>query len=467
MFKIVPKTNNLYEMSKEGIIRRIDGLECTLTSIKNEPGITLVIYNKERTVALEWLRLITHFEVDLPYKYFFNIYFKDTFKWKYSNAVNKTICFYGKHPEYKPGYRYIPEFIRYAISKDGIIIDTYNGNIVPIVNKGKKDYLKVYIQSPSRNKKYDVVLHRLVALAWVNNPDPMRYYLCNHLDGNKHNPYYTNLEWTNHSGNNQHAVNSDLRTQNIECKLRGITDGKVYEFKSINEARRHIGRLKDGGWLIGTFLRPQYLIEEKYEIRIKGDNRPWFYENKNNILPFGRYITKVTFPSGEIKEFYDVRDIRKELKVKMRSSVSIYTLVERVLRDNPELKIDIIDLYKTEIVQGYEISTGKIYESTNHYTMSKLINVSRTGIKAALVKGETYITHGYAFRYKTDKKWNTHFNEAVNKPKCILAINKDGKEYECNSKRDALRLTNVNRLAICRSLHNIPINSDWHFKYKF
>ena len=465
MFKIVPKTNNLYEMSTDGEVRRIDGLECTLTSINNEPAITLVIYGKERTLSIEWLRLITHFEVDLKERDMFNIYFKDTFKWQKSNSVNKTMCFYGIHPEYKPGYRYIPEYTRYAVSKEGEVIDTKNNRVINIAHSDSS-YLITYIYDPDKNKGRSIVVHRLVALAWVKNPDPMRYYMCNHLDGNKHNPYYTNLEWTNHKGNNQHAVNNNLRSQNIECKIRDITDGKVYEFKSITEACRHIGIFIDGGLGNAKFLRPHFLMKDRYEIRIGNDNRPWFYENINSKLPYGRYITRVTFPSGEIKDFYDVRDVRKELKVKIKTGISVYTLVERALRDNPDLKIDIIDLYKTKLIQGYELSTGKIYESTSRYTLSKIINVNRTSIKLALRRGENYVIHGFAFRYKTDKKWNTNFSEAINRPKCILAINKDGRKIECTSKRDALRLTGVNRLAICRSLHNIPINSDWHFKYK-
>ena len=80
LFKTVPKAKD-YEMSVEGQIRRKDGVECTLTILNDEPAVTLVIYGKERTVAIEWLRLITHFEVDLKYQDFWNVYFTPIKNW--------------------------------------------------------------------------------------------------------------------------------------------------------------------------------------------------------------------------------------------------------------------------------------------------------------------------------------------------------------------------------------------------
>ena len=404
MFKIIPKTNNLYEMSVEGQIHRIDGVECTLTILNNEPGIALVIYNKERTVSIEWLRLITHFEVDLKERDMFNIYFKDIFNWQYSNSVNKTMCFYGQRPEYKPGFRIIPEFTRYAISKDGIVIDTYSGDFIHLVYETNR-YITVDIYDSDKSKNRNVLLHRLVALAWVKNPDHMKYYLVNHIDSNKHNPYYTNLEWTNHSGNNQHAQDNGLK-QGIFCKVRNIHNGNIKEFTTLKQAAEYIG-IVPSELTINIFRYPYRFYKNKYEIRLNGDSTEWNTSGSDNIKHF----------------------IVKE-------------------------------------VESYNVATKEIRSHSNVIQTARDLNLGNKVVNYGLVKGETYITHGYAFRYKTDKKWNTHFNEVVNKPKCILAINKDGKEYECDSVRIAERLTKVNQKAISRNLEGIPINFDWYFKYK-
>lgn len=49
------------------------------------------------------------------------------------------------------------------------------------------------------------LVHRLVALAWVPNPDPTSRTQVNHIDGNTLNPRASNLEWTTSSENHGHA----------------------------------------------------------------------------------------------------------------------------------------------------------------------------------------------------------------------------------------------------------------------
>lgn len=48
--------------------------------------------------------------------------------------------------------------------------------------------------------------HRLVALAYIQNPDNLPQV--NHLDGNKLNNHQSNLQWCSVAENNQHAYDS-------------------------------------------------------------------------------------------------------------------------------------------------------------------------------------------------------------------------------------------------------------------
>lgn len=52
--------------------------------------------------------------------------------------------------------------------------------------------------------------HRLVALAFCKNENPKNYKEVNHKDGNKHNNYADNLEWTNRKKNMEHASKHGL-----------------------------------------------------------------------------------------------------------------------------------------------------------------------------------------------------------------------------------------------------------------
>ena len=54
------------------------------------------------------------------------------------------------------------------------------------------------------------LLHRLVAMQYVPNPDPTTYITVNHKDGNKQNNHADNLEWVSYSQNSKHATDTNL-----------------------------------------------------------------------------------------------------------------------------------------------------------------------------------------------------------------------------------------------------------------
>lgn len=80
----------------------------------------------------------------------------------------------------------------------------------------RQGYLNVYLCKGGVSKRYRV--HRLVALAFIPNPDKLSQV--NHLDGDKSNPQRYNLEWTNNSGNQLHASKTGLTTHHKGRKAK-------------------------------------------------------------------------------------------------------------------------------------------------------------------------------------------------------------------------------------------------------
>ena len=66
-------------------------------------------------------------------------------------------------------------------------------------------YLRVYMRRDSDYKRVDMYIHRLVALAFIPNPENKRFV--NHIDTNKSNNHVDNLEWCTSKENNQHSMN--------------------------------------------------------------------------------------------------------------------------------------------------------------------------------------------------------------------------------------------------------------------
>lgn len=59
---------------------------------------------------------------------------------------------------------------------------------------GKNDYLRVYMRQNSTGKRVDMYIHRLVGKYFLDNPNNLN--VINHIDTDRSNNDYTDLEWT-------------------------------------------------------------------------------------------------------------------------------------------------------------------------------------------------------------------------------------------------------------------------------
>lgn len=88
-------------------------------------------------------------------------------------------------------------------------------------------------------KQYRLYVHRLVAEAFLDNPDNLREV--NHKDENKSNNTLANLEWCSHSYNMKYAGGSTRRVRN-QRKPVVVVDGEMpTRFESIAAAAEHLG----------------------------------------------------------------------------------------------------------------------------------------------------------------------------------------------------------------------------------
>lgn len=75
-------------------------------------------------------------------------------------------------------------------------------------------------------KQYVICIHRLVALAFVSNPN--NYLEINHIDGIKENNSASNLEYCSHSHNQREAIRLGLMKPPKYCKLNEGDAVEVY-----------------------------------------------------------------------------------------------------------------------------------------------------------------------------------------------------------------------------------------------
>lgn len=99
----------------------------------------------------------------------------------------------------------------YLVSSYGRILSIhYRGvkRITPHILKPKYDkYVQITLAMNGINTTY--LVHRLVALAFIDNPDNKPEV--NHKDGDKHNNCIWNLEWVTRKENDTHAILNGLK----------------------------------------------------------------------------------------------------------------------------------------------------------------------------------------------------------------------------------------------------------------
>lgn len=111
--------------------------------------------------------------------------------------------------------------------------------------KNRQGYFRVQLYKNNKGKHFSV--HRLVALAFIPNAENKPQV--NHIDENKENNIFTNLEWVTQSENHNHGTINERISQSLKNNpkkskpVAAFDDfgNLVFAFPSIYEAERQTG----------------------------------------------------------------------------------------------------------------------------------------------------------------------------------------------------------------------------------
>ena len=142
-------------------------------------------------------------------------------------------------------WRKIPDYEDYLVSNFGNVRSFKNKKYVnglPMkVQENRASYMKIILWKNGKRK--ELKLHRIVCELF-NGVPPEGKEQVNHIDGNKRNNHYTNLEWTSSSENTLHAYENGLKNhlRNKRAVVQKSLKGDIINFyPSVSESASAVG----------------------------------------------------------------------------------------------------------------------------------------------------------------------------------------------------------------------------------
>lgn len=117
-------------------------------------------------------------------------------------------------------------------------------------------------------KEQTWLVHRLVAEAFIPKVADKEYI--NHIDGSRLNNHVSNLEWCNHTENNNHAFDNDLIKTSNKIVLVNIETKEPHYFRSMAKASEFLG--KNTGCISDLLIKDIHVVEG-YQIFIEASKR--------------------------------------------------------------------------------------------------------------------------------------------------------------------------------------------------
>lgn len=210
---------------------------------------------------------------------------------------------------------------KYLINDKGEVYSLLsNVKLKPTVDTSGYVQYKLFISYDAKTKKRKYLYrraHRLVAEYFI--PNPQKYEVVNHIDGNKQNNDISNLEWCSAKYNVHHAFITGL--VNIPKKYKDSEiDSILVDF--ISDKSMTIKDLEDKyQWYIGSNILHSYLLQSAKRLNKEKEYEERCSLIKNNVgkcvkVKLQKAVNQYTYNGTFITKWACINDAAKALHLR-------------------------------------------------------------------------------------------------------------------------------------------------------
>lgn len=458
MLKKIPGTASLY-ISEEG--KMIDETGACAPLVDNCGNVTITMYNHLVTKPVQWVVNMADLEI-IKHPWLDSVYFDITFIKKTDGKYQVVF----PHPVYFDEFiRVVPGYHTIGCTAAGLLVNLLSNKTLAIMHPadGYRGLHYPMVTVPSVHaygKSGRAMVHRLIALAWIDNADIASKMWVNHIDGNKSNYAISNLEWVTPAENQLHAVATGL-IAGTYLKVKDYATGEVTVYPSQQTAAAAMGYTHSMSLskLMGKRKRLHF---GRYEVKYEADDSPWFFDSVEpgqRTMGYLKFVVKSE--SGTVDTYYDRRDFQKALGVWNISNAEEALARAKILHPNKEITL-IKPRGENQAVQAYDLTTDTIHNSESIRQLAKLLGMDYSKVHGALNSPSSHRRGNFIFRLTTDQPWNVKEEAFKCSPMRILATsNSDSLIFD--SIRDAAAHFKCSRGAIKCRLENDKLLNGYQF----
>jgi hypothetical protein len=346
-------------------------------------------------------------------------------------------------------WRVIKDFPNYNVSNFGNVMNNKRKRLMKLNIKGEGGYYHISLKNNNCSKSLKV--HRLVALAFIENPENKK--TVNHKNKNKLDNTVSNLEWATmeeqakhksigliyKSNKNKHINRLDKITGEILQNYNSIEDAGIWAFENKLTCNSHNGRNAIGNCINGL-SKSAYGFRWEY-IDNSLDDEEWREINKNKLFKIEIITDKKYYVSnlgrfknscGTIMNNYKVNENGYIRVYIYNKTFALHRLVALTFLENPENKktvnhkdgnklnnsIDNLEfatvkeqqIHKFEIglgnnftrkIKQYDLEGKFIQEFNSIVDASKKMGVNKSNIRGVLI-GYRKSAGGFIWKYSED-----------------------------------------------------------------